>query len=400
MIKEIRQQYNAAFDEDTYQRFFKTCYERFDKKIEFKVCETPVFIPAGFRDELIQAGEQIIDTICTPDFIPRSQKAIPENLFVPGDENKPTFLALDFGICQDENGNLIPQLIEMQGFASLYAWQHELGIRYRQFFNIPQDVNHLFNDLSNDAYIELLRKTIVADHDPKHVILLEIEPDKQKTWIDFYLTREHLGIEPVCISKIIKEGRQLFYEKNGEQLQVKRIYNRLIFDELLLRTDLAKQWNLTDDADVEWVCHPNWFFRISKYTLPYLKSKYVPETYFVKDLPAIPADLENWVLKPLFSFAGHGVVFDVKPGDIENVMDKGEHFILQRKVSYKPVIETLDVPAKCELRLMYIWEENKSRPTLVINLVRLSKGVMIGVDYNKNKTWVGGTVGYYEIDKG
>ena len=396
MIKEIRDRYNAQFRQETYEAFFESFHARFHKNIDFKVCETPVFIPADFKTLLMKAGDEIIDVICKDDFNEKSHKAIPKELNVPGKENKPVFIALDFGICENENGDLIPQLIEMQGFASLYAWQHELGKQYRNYFGIPDYVNHLFQGMHNSNYVSLLKKTILGKHDPKHVILLEIEPDKQKTWIDFYLTKEMMGIEPVCISKIIKEGKKIFYELNGVKTQVKRIYNRLIFDELLLRTDLSINWNLTDETDVEWVCHPNWFFRISKYSLPFIKSIYVPETYFLNEIKEIPGDLENWVLKPLFSFAGHGVIFNVKTGDIEKALPHGENFILQRKVNYKAVIKTLDQPAKCELRLMYIWEENKERPTLVINLVRLSKGEMIGVDYNKNKTWVGGTVGYYE----
>lgn len=396
MIPSARRNYNLGFTQEKYDAFFKDCYTRFNKAIEFKVCETPAFIPAGFSDKVFAAGEQILDVICAPDFKQRSQKAIPENLIVPGDEGKSTFIALDFGICVEDDGSLVPKLIEMQGFASLYGWQHELGKNYAKHFTIPDNVSHLFNGLNNETYVELLRKTIVGDHDPKHVIILEIEPDQQKTWIDFYITREMLGIEPICISKIIKEDRSLYYFRDGEKIKIERIYNRLIFDELLLRKDLDRQWNLTEPVDVEWVCHPNWFFRISKYTLPFLNSEYVPKTYFVNQLKEIPADLQNWVLKPLYSFAGHGVVFDVQPEDIEKVKAHGEHFILQRKVNYQPVIETLDTPAKCELRLMYIWEEGADRPKLVTNLVRLSKGVMIGVDYNKNKTWVGGTVGYYE----
>ncbi|MFI5171796.1 MAG: hypothetical protein ACHQFW_05365 [Chitinophagales bacterium] len=397
MIAEPRKIYNSNFTEEKYNNFFEACQERFDQRIEFKVCETPVFIPAEFRNKLMQAGDEILDIVCHPDFIERSVHAIPKDLIVPGNEGKPVFIALDFGICESETGELIPQLIEMQGFASLYGWQHELGKQYRNYFEIPENVSHLFNGLNNETYVDLLKKIIVGEHDPKQVIILELEPDKQKTWVDFYITREMVGIEPVCISKIIVEGKNLFYMKNGSRIQIKRIYNRLIFDELLSRNDLQRQWNLTEEANVEWVCHPNWFFRISKYTLPFIKSAFVPETYFLNELKTIPPDLENWVLKPLYSFAGHGVVFNVKKQDIDNAMPQGGNFILQRKVKYKPVIKTLDDPAKCELRLMYLWENNKPRPTLVINLTRLSKGEMIGVDYNKNKSWVGGTVGYFEV---
>ncbi len=395
MITAARKAFNASFTDEKYAQFTRACQERFNKQIEFKICETPVFVDKLFADQVIAAGEAILDQLLDADFLQHTDAAIPDRWRVPGEEGKPVVIALDFGICTDEQGNRIPQLIEMQGFASLYAWQHALGQNYRTYFDVSSEVSHLFNGLNNESYRDLLHEVFLAGHDPKEVILLEIEPDKQKTWIDFYLTREMLGIEPVCISQIIKEGTSLYYMHAGEKVRIKRIYNRLIFDELAGRDDLQRQWNLIEPTDVEWVCHPNWFFRISKYTLPFLKHPSVPATLFLKDVQEIPADLEKWVLKPLYSFAGHGVVFHVTPADIEKAMLNPEHFILQRKVTYDPVVETLDEPAKAELRLMYVWKKDSDRPQLVINLARLSKGVMIGVDYNRNKTWVGGTVGYY-----
>ena len=396
MIKSARIKYNNTFSEEKYANFIAESNSDVHHKIEFKICETPVFIPADFRDKLITAGNEIIKMICSPDFEKQTKKAIPPNVFVPGEEGAPVFIALDFGICENESGELLPQLIEMQGFASLYAWQHALGINYRKHFEIPDNVSHLFNNLDDKSYIELLKTNIIGDHDPKNVIVLEIEPTNQKTWIDFHLTKKLLGIEPISITDIHKEGDKLYYHLSGEKIQIKRIYNRLIFDELEARPDLKYNWNLTEPADVEWVCHPNWFFRISKYTLPFINSKYVPETHFLNTIKNLPTDLENYVLKPLFSFAGHGVIFNITPESLETALLHAENYILQRKATYKPVIETLDDPAKCEIRLMYIWEKNKPRPTLAINLARLSKGVMIGVDFNKNKTWVGGTVGYFE----
>ncbi|MBC8173206.1 MAG: hypothetical protein H7X71_04795 [Chitinophagales bacterium] len=395
MLPSARKKFNASFTEEKYLQFFHNLYDRFPYKIDFKVCETPVFIPAWLKEKLLQAGEDIIDVICRKDFKKITERAVPQNLQVPGEDENTVFLALDFGICIDEAGQISPQLIEMQGFASLHGYQHSLGKGYRTYFDIESGLSHLFNGLHDDSYEEFLRRTIVADHHTENVILLEIEPEKQKTWVDFWITKEITGVEPVCISKIIKEGKDLFYEKGGRKIKIERIYNRLIFDEFLLRKDLPVQWNITDEANVEWVSHPNWFFRISKYTLPYIKSEYVPETNFLHEVKSMPADLENYVLKPLFSFAGSGVIFDVKEEDIKKITDP-ENFILQRKVTYHPCIETPDIPAKFEMRLMYIWEKNRPRPTLVINLVRLSKGAMVGVNFNKGKSWVGGTVGYFE----
>jgi hypothetical protein len=225
------------------------------------------------------------------------------------------------------------------------------------------------------------------------VVLLEIEPEKQKTRIDFECCNTYLGVKPVCITKVQKEGRELFYDNNGEKTKIERIYNRVIFDELNRRTDLKYNFRFQDDLDLRWVPHPNWFYRISKFSLPFLKNKYVPETKFLSDIGSYPNDLENYVLKPLFSFAGAGVVFDVTREILDGIKDRS-NYILQKKINYEPVIKTPDQPAKAELRLLFV--HNEGKPYLVNNLVRLSKGKMMGVDFNKEKTWVGSSLAFFE----
>jgi hypothetical protein len=174
------------------------------------------------------------------------------------------------------------------------------------------------------------------------------------------------------------------------------VYNRIIFDDLHAQKDkLGKVPDITSDLDVEWIPHPNWFYRISKFTLPFIRHPYVPQTFFLNEVKQIPTDLENYVLKPLFSFAGQGVVIDVSKSDIDGIKDP-ENWILQRKVKYADIIATPDIPAKAEIRMMYIWKDGASRPLLATNLARLSKGKMIGVRYNKDKEWVGASVGYFE----
>jgi hypothetical protein len=228
------------------------------------------------------------------------------------------------------------------------------------------------------------------------VILLEIKPHAQKTRIDFYCTQDYLGIQPVCLTELIQEGRQLFYMKDGRKVHIKRVYNRIIFDDLHAQKDkLGKVPDITSDLDVEWIPHPNWFYRISKFTLPFIRHPYVPQTFFLNEVKQIPTDLENYVLKPLFSFAGQGVVIDVSKSDIDGIKDP-ENWILQRKVKYADIIVTPDIPAKAEIRMMYIWKDGATRPLLATNLARLSKGKMIGVRYNKDKEWVGASVGYFE----
>jgi hypothetical protein len=246
-----------------------------------------------------------------------------------------------------------------------------------------------------ESYIQLLKDIIVGDLDSKNVILLEIFPEQQKTRIDFYATENLLGIKTVCLTKLIAEGNKLYYDNNGEKTEIKRIYNRLIFDDLEKQENLGSIVDLSKEYDVEWLPHPNWFYRISKFTLPFIRNEYVPKTYFLSELKQVPDDLENYVLKPLFSFAGMGVVIDVKKEDIEAVKDP-ENWILQQKVKYADVVQTPDVPAKAEIRLFYFWKKEWSRPKAVHNLARLSKGKMIGTRYNKDKEWVGGSVAFFE----
>ena len=60
------------------------------------------------------------------------------------------------------------------------------------------------------------------------------------------------------------------------------------------------------------------------------------------------------------------------------------------------MIETPDIPAKAEIRIFYTWKDGDLRPGPANNLARLSKGKMIGVRYNKDKDWVGGSYCLFE----
>jgi hypothetical protein len=397
MVPEIRKKYNAVFTEEKFKSFLNDMNGEFNYTIPFRIAESPVFIPKQFKKKIDEACNEIISFLLRDDFRKISAKAIPANLNVPNESTHTLFLAIDFGICKDEKGEINPQLIELQGFPSLFGWQHYLAKKFRQHFYAPDNYDHLFSGLDESSYTQLLKKNILGHHEPQYVILLEIEPEKQNTRIDFLLTEQMLGIKTVCISQIIKEEKNLFYVHEGKKAPIHRIYNRVIFDELEKRDDLKCGFNLTDAVNVEWAGHPNWFFRISKYLMPYLKSKYIPESYFLNELKTIPNDLENYVLKPLFSFSGSGIKFNVTHKEIEEIKDR-ENFMLQRKVKYEPVLQSPDEPVKVEVRMLYLWEPKSARPQLIINMARLSKGEMIGVKYNLNKTWVGGSVGFYEKD--
>lgn len=397
MIPAIRQAFNQQFTEEKYQAFLQELQQAHPGAIEFRVAETPVFIPASFKAKILDACESIVDIIADPGFKQLTEPSIPAALKVPGETDHSHFIAFDFGICINKEGEYEPQLIEMQGFPTLFAYEVLVDDVTRKHYNIPSEFSAYLGGHTRETYLRLLREIILGNHDPENVILLEIFPHQQKTKIDFYCTQDHTGVRPVCLTELIREDDKLFYLLDGKKTQVKRIYNRIIFDELMQQSPEVQEKGkiLFQKLDVEWVPHPSWFYRISKYTLPFIRHPYVPPTFFLDQVTQLPADLENYVLKPLFSFAGQGVVIDVTREDIENITDP-ENWILQRKVTYADVIQTPGAPAKAEIRIFYFWKDGELRPSPVNNLARLSKGKMIGVRYNKDKDWVGGSYGLFE----
>jgi hypothetical protein len=394
MNPSARKTFNQNFTIQKYQAFLNRLNDGLHSPVQFRVAETPVFLTADFRDRLIIAGDNIIDTILQPGFKELTERAIPDKWRVANENDHPHFIALDFGICKDTDGQIVPKLIELQGFPSLYGFQVHLGDTYREIFDIDTDKSIYFNGLDRNAYLDLLKKTIIGPYQPDEVVLMDVNAPEQKTAVDFNITQQYLDIPVVSLSELQQKGKQLFYEANGEKKRIRRIYNRLIFDEIDGDDTIFDQIvDIRQQLDVEWITHPNWFYRISKFTMPYLSGNYIPETQFLHQLKQIPADLENYVLKPLFSFAGQGVIIDVTENDIKNIMDP-ENWILQQKVNYEPVIQAPDGGVKAEIRLLYLWPDGDTKPTLAINLARLSRGKMIGVRYNKDFDWVGGTIAF------
>lgn len=396
MVSNLRTQFNEQFTIEKYKTFLADLDSLHPGDIEFRVSETPVFVDKVFKEKLLNACESIVDVICDPDFEKLTENAIPQGEKVPHESGISHMISFDFGVCLNDQGELEPQLIEMQGFPTLYAFQVYYPEVLERHFSIPSNYSHYLNGYTKETYLQMLQELIVGDLPKEQVILLEINPDEQKTRIDFRCTKNYTGIETVNITDLIQEGRELFYINKGVKTKVKRIYNRIIFDDFKAnRASLGNVVDITADLDVEWLPHPNWFYRISKYTLPYINHEFVPQTFFLNEVKQLPDDLSRYVLKPLFSFAGQGVKIDVTREDIDAIEDP-ENYILQRKVNYADVIETPDGPAKVEIRMMYVWKEGDKRPHAAINLARMSKGKMIGVRYNKDKEWVGGTVAYFE----
>jgi len=395
MIQKYRALFNDQFTLEKYEAFKNDIAADFDYMPTFRMAESPFFISKELKAQLIEGCQQVIDLIKSDDFPQRTNKALELNTKVPNEDAHTSFLAIDFGICE-EDGKVIPKLIEVQGFPSLYNYQYVLYDKFKKYYPFLEEMTPFINGISPAEYLSIIETAICNQHPKENVILLEIEPEKQNTKIDFYYCQRDIGIPIVCVTELIKRGKKLFYKnENGLEIEVKRIYNRVIFDELEARKDLKLDFSFSDDLDVEWAGHPNWFFRISKFILPMLKGPYFIETTLLSDLKEIPEDLENYVLKPLFSFSGSGVIFHVKREDIEAVKEK-DLYILQKKVNYIPILQSPNGKVKVEVRVLCVWKKGDAAPTLLCNLARLSRGEMIGVKFNKDKDWVGGSLALFE----
>ena len=394
MDPQLRSAFNADFTPEKYAAFVRCVNESTRWPADFRLSETPIFLTREFTNEVVYAANKIAAQTQTAEFAKHAASAIPAGLEVPNESSHPEFLIVDLGICA-EGTRLVPRLIELQAFPSLYGFQLLLlGCMRKAYPAIPQNWTSSFGGMKDEAYIDILRRTIVGDANPENVILLEIEPEKQKTRVDFAATETLLGICSVCLTKIKKRGRQLFYQRTGREVRIDRIYNRVIFDELVRRPDLDVPFRFQDDLDVVWVGHPNWYFRISKHSLPFLKTEHTPPTFFADEFPS-DEKIDNYVLKPLYSFAGLGV--DMEPTrDKIAALKNPREWILQKKADYAAFVPTTNgSKSKAEIRMMFVWPE-KGEPILVNNLVRMSQGKMMGVDFNKDKTWVGASIALHE----
>ena len=396
MIPEIREAFNRNFTAQQYQEFHDELLEAIGEHATFRLSETPIFLPDSLAQELLESCDRISEIIADPKVLANTASAIRDPYWsISGDPEKPIFLQYDFALCQTEEG-IRPWLIELQGFPSLYFFQADLARSYQKNMGMPEGFSSFFNGFDESRYVELLREVIIGDHEQESVILLEIEPSTQNTRIDFRATKNIIQLETVGLEELERDGKKLFYRRDGRTIPVTRIYNRVILDELLARTD-KYAYTFTEDVEVEWAGHPDWFLRISKHTLPAIGHlPNVPETTFANDYVAGSWDLKAYVLKPLYSFSGAGVNIHPTEADVA-ALERPQNWILQRKVAYGPILETPTGPAKCEVRMMLIWKPGDELPTVVNNLVRITKGEMTGVKYNKDATWVGASVAMHRL---
>ena len=404
MIPSLRKQFNDGFTPEKYQAFLRRIDEACGTHVEFRLSETPCFFPKALLERMAEDGKELIRQLVeNPEYIARSNGSIPEEFRVPNEPAHPMFVQVDFGLVRDAKGELQPKLVELQAFPSLYAYQVTLAQNYIDMYGLRgagsrasadggPELNYFLGGLDDRTYRELLRSAIVGDQDPENVILMEIHPQHQKTLPDFLLTEKMLGVRTVDIEAIKKQGRQLYYERKGGRVAIRRIYNRAIVDELQ-RKEVSLGFDWRDDLDVEWAGHPNWYFRISKFSIPYLRHESVPKTWFLDKLERVPDDLQNYALKPLYSFAGLGVVIAPKKEDIDAIpVEKRAEYILQERLHFEPVIATPFGGTKAEVRVMYVWLE---KLTAVLTIIRMGRGLMMGVDHNKDMEWVGASAGLW-----
>jgi len=388
MIPDLRRAYNAAFTDARYAEYARRLSQRGGMEIPFRLAETPVFLPPELRDEMVEASLEIFRQLSSPAALYRSLAAVPRALDVPGGDELPVFAVTDFAVIRDASGRLAPKLIELQAFPTLYAFQVAQCEELARMCPGGERLDWYLSGLDTAGYKRVVGEAILSGLPPEEVILLDLDPPHQKTAIDFAFTEQFWGVKALDPSQIEKRGRELWYRRDGRATRIRRIYNRLIFDELEV-SGARLPFDLTSRLDVSWAGHPNWYFRWSKHCLPELRHPAVPESVFLSDLPAVPKDLENWVLKPLFSFAGSGVKVEVTAEDIAAVPEEQRaRTLLMRKIEYAPAVETTDGrSSKVEVRVMFVWRDGAPLP--VTTLARLSQGKMMGVNYNKDKTWVG-----------
>lgn len=427
MIADLRAAFNARYRSENYSQLLANLDMRSGTKVEFRVAETPVFLPESMLDQMAQAGIELTRRLLAwPEYLRGARNSIPNGFLVAGETGHPHFLTADFALIRNQAGELVPRLVEIQAFPSVYAYQAMLSEEYRRAFQLSANLGAFLGGQNERSFWELMRRTVLGRHAPENVVLTEVDPQHQKTLPDFLLTSKELGIAVVDIATLIPVGNKLHYrDRTGRLIPIHRIYNRAIADEMIARkVELAFQ--LTDSWDVEWAGHPNWYFLISKYAVPWLwtpagktdsadlAASVVPPAVFLEDFlegagfdrltaARVPLPVskkpetvyDNLLLKPLFSFAGKGIQFGPSRGELDAIprAQRG-NYMLQQRMHFEPTIETPHGLTQAEIRILYLWPD-EGELTPVLSLVRLGRGKMMGVDHNRNQEWVGASAAFW-----
>ena len=406
MITEQRRKFNHRFTEGAYGGLLDALDRQSGTHVSFRVAETPCFLQHDLVNELARTGAELTAQLLgNADYLQSSLDAIPASFRMEANTPHPHFMTADFGFVREADGRLAPKLVEMQAFPSVYAFQVLLGDMYRESYRLDPQLTYFLNGYTRETFWELFRDVVVHGHDPDEVVLAELHPEQQKTLPDFLLTSRALGIPVVDVTQIEvsrENGRtRLFYRSaDGRLRQIRRIYNRVIADELIQK-NVTLPYDYREALDVEWAGHPNWYFRISKYSIPYLKHPSVPEAVFLDDWLAgkgsgrLHGGRSAILLKPLFSYAGSGILFDPTDQDLAAIpVSRQREYLIQERVNFAPTIETPFGPTQAEIRVLYLWPDGDPSTALtemrpVLSLARLGRGKMMGVDHNRGQQWVG-----------
>jgi len=420
LIPDLRQEFNEKFTPEGYAALLRITEERCGVRVDFRIAETPVFLPLTMLEQMARSGARLAETLIgNRTYLDAARMAIPNGYHVASETAHPNFLTADFALVREQNGELAPRLVEIQAFPSVFGYQDALSSSYREVFDLPASLGSFLGGLDETTYWDLLARTILGTHDPAQVVLTEIDPQNQKTLPDFLVTARRLGIAVVDIRNLEPVGNQLHYRNSlGGLVPVRRIYNRAIADELISR-QIQLPFDLTRAWDVEWAGHPDWYFLISKFSIPHLADlsshgHVVPPAVFLNDFlegngraklanAGVPLPEESGpetvytelLLKPLFSFAGKGIQFDPKQAQLEAIpaSSRGD-YLLQQRMRFEPTIETPHGLTQAEIRILYLWPDGGPL-TPALSLVRLGRGKMMGVDHNKNQQWVGASAAFF-----
>ena len=420
MVPDLRNRFNERYTQQEYSSLLQLVQQRCGVRVEYRIAETPVFLPSSLLGELSTAGIELTKALLgNAAYLAEARKAIPAGYSVAGENAHPNFLTADFALIRDSTGNLVPRLVEIQAFPSVYGYQDVLSGAYRDAYGLPESLGAYLGGLDKDAYWALLAETVLGSHAPENVVLTELDPMNQKTLPDFNVTSRRLGIAVVDIRSLEPVGNKLHYrDAAGRQIPIHRIYNRAIADELMAR-NVRLPFDLSHNWDVEWAGHPNWYFLISKFSIPWLcrppgSHPVVPPAVFVDkflegtgraELAAAGVDLPQdagpetayteLLLKPLFSFAGKGIEFEPTQARLEAIpADSRKDFLLQQRMRFAHTIETPHGLTQAEIRILYLWPD-AGELTPALSLVRLGRGKMMGVDHNKNQEWVGASAAFF-----
>jgi len=406
VIRYLRNSFNRRFTPALYASLLESLDSASHTQVEFRVAETPCFFPRELMESIAAIGAELTYRLVgDPEYLALSRKAIPEAYRMPDETPHPHFMTADFGLVRSPEGRLEPKLVELQAFPSIFAYQCVLSETYRQVFRLDDSLDYFLGGHTETSFWKLFAQVVLGGHEPENVILSEVDPLHQKTLPDFLITAEHLGITIEDVARLVKieqrEGPPKLYRRDGDRLvPVHRIYNRAIVDELI-RRNIQLPFDYRERLDVEWAGHPNWYFHISKFSIPFLDHPAVPAAVFLSDYMAgrgrerLPSDRESLILKPLFSFAGKGIEFGPSDETLAAIPEaqRGE-YLLQERVHFEPVIDTPCGPTQAEIRILYLWPDGGDLDP-VLSLIRLGRGKMMGVDHNRNQEWVGGSAAFF-----